>query len=82
MNPLCIESETVGFSEGLEHIDSAVRTMSSMLNRFNRATIFIGVDKTGRPLVKTYSEDDFPLIEKAIGEKLNRLPKYSLSLGS
>ena len=78
----CREGEKVGFSEGLEHIDFAVKTMSSMLNRFNHATIFIGVDKTGRPLGRTFSEDDFPIIEAKIREKLNRLPKYSIEIGS
>lgn len=78
----CREGEKVGFSEGLEQIDSAVKTMSSMLNRFNHATIFIGVDKTGRPLGRTLSEDDFPIIEAKIREKLNRMPKYSTEIGS
>lgn len=78
----CREGETVGFSEGLEQIDSAVRTMSSMLNRFNHATIFIGVDKKGRPLGRMFSEDDFPLIDAKIREKLNRAPVYSMELGS
>ena len=82
MEQKCTEGETVGFAEGLEQIDSVVRTVSSMLNRFNRAMIFIGVDKAGIPLGKTFSEEDFPLIDGRFREKLNRLPEYSLALGS
>ena len=78
----CREGETVGFVEGLDDAVHAVKTMSSMLNRFNRAKIFIGVDKNGEPLGRTFSEKDFPLIERTIKEKLNRLPKYSFELAS
>ena len=78
----CREGETVGFFEDLDDAVAAVKTMSSMLNRFNHAMIFFGVDKDGEPLGRTYSENDFPLIEKAIREKLNRLPKFSFGLGS
>ena len=82
MNHKCSEGETVGFVEDLDNVCPAVKTMSSMLNRFNHAKIVIGVDKNGEPLGRTFSKDDFPLIDRAIREKLNRIPRYSLKIGS
>lgn len=79
MNKKCVEGEMVGFAENME---SAVRTMSSMLNRFNHATVFVGVGKDGIPLGRINGESDINRMDLCIREKLNRLPKYSLSMGS
>jgi len=41
------QNATTEFISGLDHLDDALRSMTAMMNRYNRADIYIGVDDQG-----------------------------------
>lgn len=74
-NGLGKEGPTVEFVDGMEDIDQAIRSMSAMLNRYNRADIYIGVNIDGIPTGADVSEKDADVIRRRVGELMNRLPQ-------
>ena len=76
------EGWTVGLFADMSEAESAVRSMTAMLNRFNEATVVIGMDKDGRPTGIRPTKDD---VEAALGimaSKMNRMPDASVSIES
>ncbi len=75
MRDLGRECGTVEFVDGMEGLDQAVRSLSAMLNRFNKAEIYIGVGIDGRPAGADLSEEDISRIDERIGQLMNRHPQ-------
>ena len=76
------EGETVGFICSMEQVDDAVRMMTSMLNRFNRADVYIGVDRDGTVLGIDVPDNAPEIVLERIGAKVNHPPKVSVEIGS
>ena len=76
------ENETRGYVIGMEDLDDAVKMMTAMLNRFNKADVYIGVGKDGKVLDRVFSEDDVSKVSKRMGELINHMPQTAVSLES
>ena len=63
----------------MEGLDDALRAMSAMLNRFNRAEIYIGVDSGGNP-IGHLTEDDVCSVKKRMSEKVRTTPDAKIFL--
>lgn len=75
------EGETVEFVDSMEDADSAVKSMTAMLNRFNHARILFGVDDRGRIIGKSFSVKDAELFLERVRVKSNRMPHIEYELG-
>ena len=73
------EGWTTGFISGMENLDDAIKMMSGMLNRFNRAEVFVGVGPDGEPTGISFSPEDPDKIRERMAEIMNRLPEVSVS---
>lgn len=51
------ESETVEFEEGIDQLDKGLRSLSAMLNRQNRGTVYFGVNDQGEVIGMDIGED-------------------------
>jgi hypothetical protein len=76
------EGWTTGFFGGMDRLDDAIKSMSAMLNRFNRADIFIGVGPDGEPLGIQVDLDCPEMIRARMAELMNRLPDAEITLES
>ncbi len=74
------EGEIVEFVDGMEHLDEAIRAMSAMLNRYNNARIFIGVDGLGHAIGADLSSEDIDTVRTRVSELLNRMPVMNITL--
>lgn len=74
------ENETRGFVSGMDELDAAVKMMTAMLNRFNKAEIYIGVGKDGKILDREFSEEDVSKVSERMGELINHMPQTVVSL--
>lgn len=75
------EGETVEFIDDMSGVDSAVRSMTAMLNRFNRARIVFGVDSEGEIIGNRFSEKDAELFVSKVKERSNRMPEIEHEIG-
>lgn len=62
----------------MEDAEGAVRMLTAMLNRFNRADVFIGVRRDGSILGIDVSENDIRTIHEVMRSKVNHLPDVSI----
>ena len=74
------EDWTVEFIDSMDQLDEGLKNMTAMLNRFNKASIFIGVDKNGNILENDLSEDDVKAIRKRMNEMVRTSPDVNISL--
>ncbi len=84
MEPASIPAEgwTVAFFDGMEEADSAVKSMTAMLNRFNKATVVIKARKDGRTAGEGLSEKDVDAVLGIISARTNRMPDVRVTLES
>ena len=57
---------TVEFIDCMENIDEAIRSMTAMLNKYNRARVYIGVDRDGKATSADLTEDDVSKLREYI----------------
>ncbi len=76
------ESEIRGFVSGMDGLDEAVRMMTAMLNRFNKADVFIGADHDGQVIGIEASDSDVQAVMDRMKEKVNHLPEVSVTVES
>ena len=76
------EGWTVAFFDGMEEADSAVKSMTAMLNRFNKATVVIRARKDGRTAGEGLSEKDVDAVLGIISARTNRMPDVRVTLES
>lgn len=76
------EGATLEFVDGMDQLDDALKAMTAMLNRSNRATVLIGVGDDGEALGIDLCADDIDIIEQRMLSKLNHRPAVSISLES
>ena len=74
------EGWTTGLFEDMSEAEAAVKSMTAMLNRFNKATIVIGVDKNGDPSGIRLSNADAETFRRIMSSKMNRIPETSITL--
>ncbi len=75
------ENATTEFVDGMEQLDGALCSLTAILNRYPRARIVVGVDGSGRPLGRTFSEADVHTIRFRMKHKLNTVPDTEISIG-
>ena len=56
------EDATTEFINGLDHLDDALKSMTAMMNRYNRADIYIGVDDQGNVIGIDADDDTIGMI--------------------
>ena len=76
------EGWTVAFFDGMEEADSAVKSMTAMLNRFNKATVVIRAGRDGRTAGEGLSEKDVDAVLEIMSAKTNRMPDVRVTLES
>lgn len=69
------ESETAGYVTGMGGLDRAVRMMTAMLNRYNRAEVLI-LPEEG----ESFGEAEAEAVRGRIGELVNHPPGFSVAL--
>ena len=74
------EGETRGFVDSMDRMDEAIRMMTAMLNRFNRAEVYIGITRDGEHTGIDVSEEDVRDILERMDEKVNHRPDVSVTL--
>ncbi len=74
------ENATTEFVDGMEQLDDAIRSMAAILNRYPRADVYIGVGPDGKPLGKTFSEDDIHRLRIRMRSAMNTVPDVSASV--
>ncbi len=74
------ENATNEFVDGMEQLDDALRSLSAILNRYPSARILIGVGGDGKPLGKTFSEDDVHIIRIRMRSALNTVPDTEITI--
>lgn len=77
---LGIEDETTEFVDGMQQLDEALKAMASMLNRYNRADVYIGVGGDGTVFGQDLSDDDVARVIERMGEKVRCQPKAAVRL--
>ena len=73
------EGWTTEFVDGMDQLDDALRSMTAMLNRFNKAEVYIGVDGEGEP-IGHLTEDDVAKVIGRMSEKVRTAPKAKVTL--
>lgn len=71
---------TVEFIDSMDHLDEAIKAMTAMLNKYNRARVYIGVDNGGKATAAVLNEDDVQKIIATVKEKVNNRPKLEVTL--
>ena len=74
------ESETVEFVGSMDDLDMALRSMTAMLNRYNRCTVYIGVDINGSPTGIGPSDKDISSIRAKMSEIVRAQPTVEASI--
>lgn len=74
------ESETVEFCDGMQDLDMALRSMTAMLNRYNRCKVYIGVGTDGSPLGIEPAEKDLGIISARCDEIVRAKPTIRASI--
>jgi len=74
------ESETVEFCDGMQDLDMALRSMTAMLNRYNRCKVYIGVGIDGSPLGINPTEEDVLRISARCDEIVRTRPTIRASI--
>ena len=75
-----LEDEVNAFIGGMDSLDDGIKALSSMINRFNRASLYIGVGPNGRMLGIDIPEGIDRIIFERMEEKLNHMPKVSVNI--
>ena len=60
---------TVEFINSMDNLDEAIKSMTAMLNKYNRASVYIGVDIDGRAIADDLTEDDVQKVIDSIHTK-------------
>ena len=74
------EGETVEFCDGMQDLDMALRSMTAMLNRYNRCKVYIGVGIDGSPLGIGPTEKDLEIISARCDEIVRARPTIKASI--
>ncbi len=70
---------TTQFIDDLEHLDLAIKSVSAMLNRYNKADIYIGIDSFGIPTGTEIPDDYEEMILNRMCEVMNTMPSADIS---
>ena len=76
------EDATTEFISGLDHLDDALKSMTAMMNRYNRADIYIGVDDQGNVIGIDADEQSLETIRDRMEQVINHVPDVKISLES
>lgn len=61
------ESGTAEFKEGVWQLDEGILSLTAMLNRHNRGTVYLGVDDDGVPtIVRRYGREAFRITDSGV----------------
>ncbi|MBE6523790.1 MAG: hypothetical protein E7Z65_02810 [Thermoplasmata archaeon] len=60
------ENATTAFFESMDDITEAIKAMTAMLNRYNRAELFIGINHKGFPCGNDMTDEDIFRIDRTI----------------
>ena len=71
---------TVEFINSMDNLDEAIKSMTAMLNKYNRASVYIGVDIDGRAIADDLTEDDVQKVIDSIHTKVNNRPVLKVTL--
>ncbi len=71
---------TVEFIDSMDNLDEAIKSMTAMLNKYNRASVYIGVDKDGDAISDDLTDDDVQKVIDTINTKVNNCPELKVSL--
>ena len=74
------EGWTVEFVDGMGNLRDAVRSMTAMLNRFNRCKVYIGVSDDGGVIGSGYGEAEVSEVESLIATSMNNRPHAEVSV--
>ena len=75
------EGPVTAFFEGMEQLEEAVKTLTGMLNRYNRGRILLGVDSHGDVIGKAFCETDVGTVRETIGKSINHVPDVRIRIG-
>ena len=75
------EGPITAFFDGMEQLEEAVKTLTGMLNRYNRGRILLGVDSHGDVLGRSFCETDVGTVRETIGKSMNHVPDVRIQIG-
>ncbi|MBQ7979513.1 MAG: ATP-binding protein [Candidatus Methanomethylophilaceae archaeon] len=76
------EDATTVFISGLDHLDDALRSMTAMMNRYNRADIYIGVDDQGNVIGIDADDDTIEMMRNRMSQVINHVPDVTITVES
>lgn len=77
---LGVENGTTEFVDGMEDLDEALRSVAAMLNRYNRADVYIGVGPDGEPAGACLGDEDVETVRRSMESGMNTVPEAGISL--